>query len=266
MWRARHRLGFVSGLLALGMSACSVFISTNVRKVRFVQLTPANPTIAVGDVQQFTVNVTYSDGVVTEPNPVSAIWASSDSSVALISSQGQATALAAGTSVITATYKGVSGSTVLTVTAPSNVSIRVSGSATTLNVTFLKTGRSFSYTANAADDTIGVSSVTGPRRENRLEGVVSVIPGRGPGWLAISPSGRFLYVANRGSQNISVFLIDPASGRLADVPGSPFDAGGSVWSVAVNPGGRFLSATDFRNSSVVRLPIRAGWGGLEPLK
>src|SRR5262249_25069092 len=38
------------------------------------------------------------------------------------------------------------------------------------------------------------------------------------------PSGRFLYVANSGSYNVSGFSIDSATGRLTAIPGSPFPA------------------------------------------
>lgn len=263
MLKICYRLWFTAGLLLLEMCACAVLISYNAAKIRFVALTPGNPTIAIGDVQQFILNVTYEDGVVTQPSPALAIWATSNPSVAAINSQGQATGLKPGTAVITVTYKGVSGSTVLTVAAPKSVNIRVSGSATSLKVSFLKSGRSYLYISNPADDMISVY-VNDPQDENRLESVVSVVPGRGPGWLAVSPSGRFLYVANHGSENISVFSIDPASGRLGDVPGSPFDIAGGVWAVAVEPNGRFLSATDLKNSSRTGLRIDIDLGALEP--
>src|SRR2546427_1308338 len=49
---------------------------------------------------------------------------------------------------------------------------------------------------------------------------VSVSPGRGPVWMAIHPLGKFLYVVNRTSENISAFSIDAATGRLQPVVGS----------------------------------------------
>src|SRR5574337_1555323 len=145
---------------------------------------------------------------------------------------------------------GVSGSTVLTVSVASSVNFLVRGSAGSLKVSFLKTARSFSYVLNSADDTISVFEAGDSQDRDRLESVVSVAPGSGPGWLAIGPSGRFLYVANHGSGNISVFAIDSASGRLGSVPGSPFDVGGRVWAVAVEFSGGILSATDFNAPSV----------------
>jgi DNA-binding beta-propeller fold protein YncE len=263
MWKTRHRLWFAPGLLVLGTCACAVFITSNNVNIRLVTLTPANPAIAIGDVQQFIANVTYDDGVVTQPAPAYVLWESSDPYVAVVDSQGRATGLRAGSAVVTGTYMGVSGSTVLAVVKTIGVGVRVSGSASELNVKFLKSGRSFSYLVNPADDTISIYETGGHQAVNRLQGVVSVAPAQGPGWLAVSSSGKFLYVANHKSANISVFVIDPATGRLGSVPGSPFDVEGGAWIVAVNPSGGILSATDLRTSSVTDLNIDAESGALE---
>lgn len=53
--------------------------------------------------------------------------------------------------------------------------------------------------------------------------------GYGPLGVAIDPSGKFVYVANNGlsgkAGNISAFAINPLSGALTPVQGSPFTAG-----------------------------------------
>jgi 6-phosphogluconolactonase len=65
----------------------------------------------------------------------------------------------------------------------------------------------------------------------------------------------FLYAANNGDTTISAFLIDPKTGNLAVVPGSPFPAGppisGSTISLAASPDGRFLFKVD-ENSTFIR--------------
>lgn len=263
MRKISRTLWFAPGLLALGMTACAVFFSSNSGKVRFIILTPGDPVIAIGGVQQFTLNVTFVDGVATEPGPASATWTTSNPSVAVVNLQGQATGVNAGTAVITGTYKGVSGSTVLTVTAASGVNFLVSGSGSSLRVSFLKTGRKFLYAVNSAEDTISIYETSGGQEPDRLAGIVSAAPGRGPGWLAISASGKFLYVANHGSGNISVFVIDPATGRLGSVSGSPFDAGGRVWAVAVESSGEILFGIDWNTSAVIEFHLDAASGALE---
>ncbi|HEX2711883.1 MAG TPA: beta-propeller fold lactonase family protein [Candidatus Acidoferrales bacterium] len=59
----------------------------------------------------------------------------------------------------------------------------------------------------------------------------------GPGSAHAQTSG-FVYVANIGG-NVSAYTIDGATGALTPVPGSPFPAGTSPLSVAVDPMGRF---------------------------
>ena len=61
--------------------------------------------------------------------------------------------------------------------------------------------------------------------------------------------GKFLYVANDGSDDVSAFSIDAQTGILTLVPGSPFDTGGAAGqglSLAATPDNRFLySANGF---------------------
>ncbi len=79
-----------------------------------ISITPANPTLPPGTVQQFTATGTYSDGKGYDiTSQVS--WSSLDPSVATVSDSGLATAVAAGTATVTATYESISGSTVVTV-------------------------------------------------------------------------------------------------------------------------------------------------------
>jgi 6-phosphogluconolactonase (cycloisomerase 2 family) len=64
--------------------------------------------------------------------------------------------------------------------------------------------------------------------------------GLGASFIAIDPLGKFVYVANFGSGNISAYSIDQNSGSLAPIAGTPFVAGQSPRSVAIHPSGKFL--------------------------
>jgi len=89
-----------------------------------IVVTPANPSIAKGATQQFTAAGTYSDGSTQNlTNVVS--WASSNTSVATVTSGGLATGVAQSTSEISASSGGVTGSTTLTVGPAVLVSIAV---------------------------------------------------------------------------------------------------------------------------------------------
>lgn len=112
-------IGVGSGL-ARGISAGSTQITATVGSVvspaitltvtsatlKSIAVTPATPTIAIGTSQQFAATGTYSDGS-TQDVTSSSTWASSSTSVATISaSAGMATAVAAGTTSITAAQGG----------------------------------------------------------------------------------------------------------------------------------------------------------------
>jgi hypothetical protein len=83
----------------------------------------------------------------------------------------------------------------------------------------------------------------------------------------VDPTGRFLYVANRGSSNISAFAINSAIGLLTLVTGSPFDAGpgAAPTSVAADNSGKllFVANHDSHNVSVYRIDGTSG--ALTPL-
>ncbi len=82
-----------------------------------IAVTPTTPTIQAATTQQFTATGTYSDG--TTQNLMSQVtWASATPAVATISASGLATGLSIGASTISATFSGITGSTVLTVEAP----------------------------------------------------------------------------------------------------------------------------------------------------
>jgi len=80
-----------------------------------ITVTPSNPSIAKGSIGQFTATGTYSDNSVRDVTSQS-IWSSATPSVATIDSGGLSSALTLGTSVITATFNGIFGSSTLTVT------------------------------------------------------------------------------------------------------------------------------------------------------
>ena len=100
-------LGGISGSTAMTVSAAVL---------QSIALTPANPSVPKGETQQFTATGTYSDSS-TQNITNQVTWASATTSVGTITSAGLATAVATGTSNISVTLGGVSGSTVMTVSA-----------------------------------------------------------------------------------------------------------------------------------------------------
>jgi 6-phosphogluconolactonase len=81
-----------------------------------------------------------------------------------------------------------------------------------------------------------------------------------PVLLLMDPAGGFLYVANSGSNNISVFSIDSGSGALTAVANSPFFVGSVPLNMQLTPSGNFLFVTIASPSSgsVVGFSVNAG--------
>ena len=97
--------------------------------VNSMVITPADPSTPKGLSKQFSVSGTFSDAT-TQDLTFDAVWASSAPAVASVSdaadSKGFARGLAVGASTISATFGGVSGNTVLTVTEPTVQAIALS--------------------------------------------------------------------------------------------------------------------------------------------
>lgn len=122
-------------MLAISLAACGGGGGgggTTAATLASIAVTPANPSVTTGTTQQFTATGTYSDNSIK--NITAAVtWGSSDTSKATINASGLATAVAAGSTTVTATSGSISGTTTLTVT-----------SATT-SITLPKTGQTTCY-------------------------------------------------------------------------------------------------------------------------
>ena len=83
--------------------------------------------------------------------------------------------------------------------------------------------------------------------------------------MAVDPSGKFAYVANSNSNNVSAYAIDAASGALTPVKGSPFAAGITPFSVTVDPTGKFAYVASYGSDNLYGYAIDASTGALRPL-
>jgi DNA-binding beta-propeller fold protein YncE len=246
-------------LSILGLSSC---ISSDVSNlfITGVKLTPANPTIAVEATQQFALTATYLDGQTSNITTSDSTYSSDNKAVATVNGSGLATAVATGTANILASYHGNNTKTLLTVTVAPNVAIAVQGDSRVLHVTNLNTGQRMTFAANGLGDSLMISRDP----EGMAATKVSVLPEHGPGWLAIDPTGRYLYVVNHTSQSISAFSINWKTGELNTVVASPFPSAANPSSVEVNPDGTGLSVAHFQDLTVSYFRIDPATGALTP--
>ena len=119
---AAGSIGVATGIQPGSVTISAVFngqvgtasLTVNSATLTSIAVTPTSASINAGSSQQFTAKGTFSDGsVITLTSQVS--WSSTNPSVATINSNGSASGIAAGTSTISASLNGVSGTAILTV-------------------------------------------------------------------------------------------------------------------------------------------------------
>jgi 6-phosphogluconolactonase (cycloisomerase 2 family) len=212
---------------------------------------PSNPSVPLGDSEQFTATGTYSDG--SNANITGNVtWnATNGTGSATINSSGLASTSGGslGTVTITATLNSITASTTMTVEAAAS---------------------EFVYVASGAGDTISEFDL------NESTGALTLIgtPGIGTAtnWstTTVTPNGQFLYAANPAGNTISAFSITPGTGALTAVSGTPFSGAGLTFSTTT-PGylttafnGSFLYAPT-ASGSIAAFSINASTGALTPL-
>jgi len=119
-----------------------------------LEITPTNPSIALGTSQQFAATGTFTDGT-TQDLTTQVQWESSVAGASTISndagSRGLAHSLALGDTSISATHSGVAGSTTLTISSATLVSLAV---MPVLPVIGLGTTQAFTATGTFTDGSV----------------------------------------------------------------------------------------------------------------
>lgn len=82
---------------------------------------------------------------------------------------------------------------------------------------------------------------------------------------AVANAARFAYVTNRGSNDISGYRIDNATGALTAINGSPFPAGVSPTWLTLHPSGNFAYVSNGGANTITAYAIEATSGGLTPI-
>jgi len=117
----------------------------------------------------------------------------------------------------------------------------------------LHPSKKFLYAANSGDQEGDVSLYT----ISSTGAITEVLPrtpvGTAPTLLAMDAAGAYLYVANSGSFNISVFSISASTGVLTPVQipgGNPFPIGMTALNMAISPTG-VLYVTGETNTGII---------------
>ena len=124
-------------------AGATITVSITAATLKSIAVSPANSTMPVNTTQQFSAVGSYSDGSSRDLTALVS-WTSSTVANATVSASGVVTGLAGGSATITATLNSVSGSTSVTVNAPTITAISIAPDDLTLPL-----GVSEQYTASA---------------------------------------------------------------------------------------------------------------------
>jgi 6-phosphogluconolactonase len=120
------------------------------------------------------------------------------------------------------------------------------------------------------NDSLSTNTVSGFSADSngvltQITGSPFATGGGGTGGGALGPAritvagGKFLYASNGGTHNISAFSINPTTGLLTPITGSPFSdsasAGMGTISLAASPNGQFLFEGVDSNTTIVTFSI-----------
>lgn len=117
-----------------------------------------------------------------------------------------------------------------------------------------------SNVAGAVDGAVAPDRVRASTGQLRRRGYAAVGTARHA--VTVAPGGKFAYAANFRFDNISVYSIDPASGALTEIAGSPFAAGDGPRFVAFDPSGKFAYVANYHSGNVSAYAIDPVTGAL----
>jgi uncharacterized protein YjdB len=181
-----------------------------------IAIAPNSASLMIGGAQQFTATGTYNDG--STANVTSSVsWSSSTPPVATVNATGEATAVAAGSSAITAALNGASGTATLTVLAKSLSGISVAPSAANLAIgvtqQFTATGNyNDGSTANVTSLATWTSSSPAVAAINSTGLATGIVAGSST--IRASLSG-FSSTAALTVATVTSILVSPASPTIA---------------------------------------------------
>jgi YVTN family beta-propeller protein len=233
--------------LGYSSSAVTATVAAPAPVLTGIAVSPAHPFLAAGSSTQLTATGTYSDGSAKDISGT-ATWSSSNPAVAAVSASGLVTAVAPGTTTITAALAGLSATASVTVTARRTAYVAsLSGHLTVIDrstnavlTTVAVGGLPDSAAVSPDGSKVYVADATGRLQvldaaTDKVSAIVKV--GGAPDSVAVSPDGSKVYVADATGR---LEVVDAAAGTVSSTLG----VGGIPDSVAVSPDGSKVYVAD----------------------
>ena len=210
-----------------------------------ISVTPANPSIPAGKTQQFAALGTYSDGT-SHDLTTQVTWSSSNTSLATVNGNGLATAVAAGSSIITAASGSISGSTTLTVTP----AILSSISVTPVNPN-VPAGRTQQFSAIGSYSDGTTQNITTQVTWSSSNTLVATVNSSGLATAVSTGSATIIATSGTISGN-TTFAVTPATlSSISVTPANP--------SIAVGNTQQFAASGTFSDGTSHDITTQATW-------
>ena len=188
--------GTISGTATLNVTGAGANLTS-------ISVVPAASSIPVHTTQQFSATGSYADGSSSDLTAL-VTWKSSSTAVATVDINGIVTAVAPGTSTISASIGGVTGSTTLTVNAPTISSISITPVDLTLAIGI---NQQFTATATYSDGSTQ-DLASGVTWSSSSSSVVSI---NGSGVATTAGAGQTTITATVGSlSDTTTLTVVPA--------------------------------------------------------
>ena len=192
---------------------------------------PVNPSVNIGNTQQFVALGTFSDNTTRDISAVSTFSSASTNVASVVASTGLALGKAQGTSIISASSGGLTGSATLTVLPATLVSLGLTPAANSLAVGATAQLTALAgYSDGSVVDVTGASTYVSASTAQVAVAASGVITGVAPGTSVITASfgGRSATASattlNGAVPGVTRLVVTPASGTVFVNGGMPFVA------------------------------------------
>ena len=221
-------------------------------------VTPTDPSIAKGTTQQFTATATYSDNT-TQDITTQVVWASSDPATATISNatadMGLSSAVAKGTTTIKASLSGVDGTTTLTVTDASIVSIALT--PTTPSIA-MGTTQQFTAMATYSDNTTQdvTTQVTWSSSDTAIATISNATLDKGQATAVVKGTTTITATISGVDGTTTLTVTDATLSSIAVTPTTP--------SIAMGTTQQFTAMATYTDSTTQDVTTQTTWSSSDP--
>jgi len=223
-----------SGLIIGGYNYVPItVINRQIATLLSIAVTPTNPTITVGKTQQLTATGSFSDGS-SQDMTTQVSWLSSDPTKATVSTTGLVTGQNGGSTTISATYGGISGSTSVTVIPQTPLTIAVTpNNPTVTTANTLQLTATGNYSGGSTQDLTTQVTWQSSDPTKVTVSATGLVAGQSAGSSATITATYGSIPTPPLSQTVA-YQIDYAHSGTAVFPGSITFPSNPAWSITLN--------------------------------